>query len=241
MKTDTTLPSRDLQSWNRQKTNAHTDNHRLRPEIIRNRIGTVLVHTGESWKGPSRPAGMYQVTLGRGFPRRQTGMCKGPKVSLWLGTTILPWHRPWGRKIPRAMWRGQKTKSKTMTNTQNYRQYQAQGKSWVSYYWGFPVGSGIKNPSATGSGGGYGHPRQYSCLGNPMDRGAWQAIVQGVTKESDTTEQLNHNLIIPINLKGSILALSTQQVLNKWALSSKAQVHDLRVFLLVFFLIDLKN
>ena len=74
-----------------------------------------------------------------------------------------------------------------------------------------------------------------------MDRGAWQAIVQGVTKESDTTEQLNHNLIIPINLKGSILALSTQQVLNKWALSSKAQVHDLRVFLLVFFLIDLKN
>ena len=97
MKTDTTLPSRDLQSWNRQKTNAHTDNHRLRPEIIRNRIGTVLVHTGESWKGPSRPAGMYQVTLGRGFPRRQKGMCKGPKVSLWLGTTILPWHRPWGR------------------------------------------------------------------------------------------------------------------------------------------------
>ena len=24
-------------------------------------------------------------------------------------------------------------------------------------------------------------------LGNPIDRGAWQAIVQGVTKESDTT------------------------------------------------------
>ena len=23
---------------------------------------------------------------------------------------------------------------------------------------------------------------QYSCLGNPMDRGAWQAIIQGVTK-----------------------------------------------------------
>ena len=30
-------------------------------------------------------------------------------------------------------------------------------------------------------------PLQYSCLGNPMDRGAWQAIVHGVTKESDTT------------------------------------------------------
>ena len=26
-------------------------------------------------------------------------------------------------------------------------------------------------------GRGNGHPFQYSCLGNPMDRGAWQAIV----------------------------------------------------------------
>ena len=28
---------------------------------------------------------------------------------------------------------------------------------------------------------------QYSCLGNPMDRGAWWTAVHGVTKESDTT------------------------------------------------------
>ena len=27
-----------------------------------------------------------------------------------------------------------------------------------------------------------GDPLQYSCLGNHMDRGAWQATVQGVTK-----------------------------------------------------------
>ena len=31
-------------------------------------------------------------------------------------------------------------------------------------------------------GGGHGNPLQYSCLENPMDRGAWQAIVHGVTK-----------------------------------------------------------
>ena len=42
-------------------------------------------------------------------------------------------------------------------------------------------------------GGGNGNPLQYSCLGNPMDKGAWQATVYGVTKESDTTEPLNNN------------------------------------------------
>ena len=31
-------------------------------------------------------------------------------------------------------------------------------------------------------GGGNGNPLQYSCLENPMDRGAWQAMVQGVAK-----------------------------------------------------------
>ena len=29
---------------------------------------------------------------------------------------------------------------------------------------------------------------QYSCLGNPMHRGAWRATVHGVTKESGTTD-----------------------------------------------------
>ena len=31
-------------------------------------------------------------------------------------------------------------------------------------------------------GEGNGNPLQYSCLENPMDRGAWQAIVHGVAK-----------------------------------------------------------
>ena len=29
---------------------------------------------------------------------------------------------------------------------------------------------------------GNGYPLQYSCMGNPMDRGAWRAIVHGITK-----------------------------------------------------------
>ena len=36
-------------------------------------------------------------------------------------------------------------------------------------------------------GEGNGNPLQYSCLENSMDRGAWQATVDEVTKESDTT------------------------------------------------------
>ena len=32
-----------------------------------------------------------------------------------------------------------------------------------------------------------GNPFQYSCLENPMDRGAWWATVQGVAKALDTT------------------------------------------------------
>ena len=64
---------------------------------------------------------------------------------------------------------------------------------------GFPGGSVVKNPPANAgdmglilglgksSGKENGNPLQYSCLGNPIDRGAWQAIVHGVSKESDTT------------------------------------------------------
>ena len=37
------------------------------------------------------------------------------------------------------------------------------------------------------SGGGYGNPLQYSCLENPLDRGAWWATVHGVTKGQTLT------------------------------------------------------
>ena len=41
---------------------------------------------------------------------------------------------------------------------------------------GFIPGSG-RSP-----GEGNGNPLQYSCLGNPMDRGAWQATVYGIAR-----------------------------------------------------------
>ena len=45
--------------------------------------------------------------------------------------------------------------------------------------------------SGRSPGEGNGNPRQYSCLGNPMDRGAQQATVHGGCKESDATEWLS--------------------------------------------------
>ena len=59
---------------------------------------------------------------------------------------------------------------------------------------GFPGGSVVKNPPANAGdvglipesgrspGEGNGNLLQYSCLRNPMDRGAWRAAVRGVTK-----------------------------------------------------------
>ena len=38
-----------------------------------------------------------------------------------------------------------------------------------------------------------GYPLQYACLVNPMDKGAWQTTVHGVT-ELDMTEQLTLGL-----------------------------------------------
>ena len=73
---------------------------------------------------------------------------------------------------------------------------------------GFLDGSVVKNPPAVQEirqepqvlsqvrkilGVGNGKPFWYFYLENPMNRGAWQAMVHRVVKDSDTTEQLNNN------------------------------------------------
>ena len=68
--------------------------------------------------------------------------------------------------------------------------------SWsnIFAFWGFVGDSDGKESACNGgdlgliprlgrsTGEGNGNPLQYSCLENPMDRGAWQARVHGVTK-----------------------------------------------------------
>ena len=65
---------------------------------------------------------------------------------------------------------------------------------------GFPGGSEVKVSACNAGDLGWvrslswedplekemGNPLQYSCLENPMDRGAWRATVHEVTEESDT-------------------------------------------------------
>ena len=72
--------------------------------------------------------------------------------------------------------------------------------------WASQVVVGVKNlPANAGDagsipgpgrfpGGGHGNLLQYSCLENPMDRGAWQATVLGVTKRRTRLKQSSTHL-----------------------------------------------
>ena len=69
----------------------------------------------------------------------------------------------------------------------------------VVHILGFPGSSVVKNlPANAGDvgsipglgrspGEGIGNPLQYSCLGNPMEEGAWQIIVHEVAEDLDVT------------------------------------------------------
>ena len=71
---------------------------------------------------------------------------------------------------------------------------------------GFPGVLAVKNPPANAGdvrdmdsipgsgrapGGGHGNPLQYSCLENPMDRGAWQDTIHRVAKSRTRLKPLS--------------------------------------------------
>ena len=81
------------------------------------------------------------------------------------------------------------------------------GTVTLRYEWGLPNVSVVKDPPANAgdlgsipesgrsSRGGNGNPLQYSCLENPMDRGAWRATDHGVQRVRHnwvTTTTTNH-------------------------------------------------
>ena len=76
-------------------------------------------------------------------------------------------------------------------------QVDKQWKQWLTLFWGAPkslqmviaamkrrlfLGRKVMTNLDSIFGKGNGTPLQYSCLENPMDRGAWWAAVHGVTK-----------------------------------------------------------
>ena len=88
----------------------------------------------------------------------------------------------------------------------------------------FPLGTVVKNlPVSSGDsrdsglipglgrppGKGNGNPLQYFCQENSMDRGAWQATVQGGHKELDMTELPSEHT--DVNRREDLLALTKSQ------------------------------
>ena len=58
-------------------------------------------------------------------------------------------------------------------------------------------------------GDGHGNPLQYSCLENPMDRGAWQATVHGVARVG---HDLVAKLLLTTDTRDSLLAQSVKNL-----------------------------
>ena len=62
--------------------------------------------------------------------------------------------------------------------------------------------------------GRHGNPLQYSCLENPIDRGAWQTIVQRVVKSRTWLKQLSVYAHTLKRLPAGILEMSVQESLS---------------------------
>ena len=129
---------------------------------------------------------------------------KGPWTSPILGTRRVtqPWL--WAQRGLQPGWRGHQVESRS-----GCTQCHGPGVTWgfcvlVLGVGSFPGGSVVeKSPSSAGGTGcmgsaprsgsspgeGNGNPLQHSCLENPMDRGAWQAVVDGLQRV-DMTKQL---------------------------------------------------
>ena len=96
-------------------------------------------------------------------------------------SSILVWKKTHGQ---RAWWATVHGNTKSLTQMSDFHFH------FTSYFMAQMVKASAYNAGYPGSipglgrstGEGNGNPLQYSCLENPMDRGAWQATVHGVAK-----------------------------------------------------------
>ena len=81
-----------------------------------------------------------------------------------------------------------------------------QGADQVALVEKYPLASSISG-SERSLGGGHGNPFQYSCLENPMDRGAYWATVHTVTKSETRLKQHTHTHACSREFLESILSI----------------------------------
>ena len=109
--------------------------------------------------------------------------------------------------------------------------------SYLQNVWGFPGGAGGKEPACKCRrhkrrgfhpwvrkirGGGHDNPLQYSCLEDPMDRGAWGATVHGIGKSQTRPKQLSTHthmfFKVSTNKEGRFCLLTRRVLLLRFSL-----------------------
>ena len=123
-------------------------------------------------------SGKESIDQCRRHKRRRFDPCVGevPRRSAWQSTPVF---------LP-----GESHGQRSLVGSQRVIGSQTVGHDWsdLTYTHTASAGDWFSTPGLERSPGeGNGNPPQYSCLGNPMDRGAWQATVHGVAKVSGTT------------------------------------------------------
>ena len=77
---------------------------------------------------------------------------------------------------------------------------------------------GLIPESGRSPGEGHGNPSQYSCLENPMDRGAWQGTVHGAAKSRTRVKQLSTRAQTACVLKYTVgMPVCPQNSQGRWA------------------------
>ena len=141
-------------------------------------------------------------------------------------SSILAWRIPWTEARDRLRFMGsQRVRHDERLSMQAHTHAYTYRRRFIGVR-GFPGGSNGKvsacNAGDTGSvpgsgrspGEGKSNPLQYSCLENPMDRGAWWSSVHGVTKSQTQVSDFTFPLQVYIHIK-----------LNRWAVHLKLTLH----------------
>ena len=131
------------------------------------------------------------------------------KLSLWLS-----WQRirlqcerlgfnPWVGKIP---WRRKRLPTPVFWSGEFHDLYSPQGRKesgqLSDFHFYFHNAEDMDSIPGSGRspGEGNGNPLHYSCLGNSIDRGAWQATVHGSQKSRTQLSNWAHTHIQPITM-----------------------------------------